>query len=219
MSSRLAAHPYPRTPGWVPRLAPLRCECSLIARALAGGATPSPTLRFPCFHPTNARSRLHAGFFSPSPCLSVSPFPSPWRRRMGIEPTGRGVSPGPTALKAAQGTSPEAPPLVRIGYACGGVKMGPEPQSRDGGSGHWARPAGCGGDRPIENEGKSPSGDGSHLGGTFIAEFPSYFLLFASYSGHSISARATRFPPSPRALLRASFAAPMSLSELSPFPG
>ncbi len=58
---------------------------------------------------------------------------------MGIEPTGRGVSPGPTALKAAQGTSPEAPPIVRIGYAIEGVK--------------------------IANEGESPSGDGSRMSG------------------------------------------------------
>ena len=96
-------------------------------------AIPPPTLRFPCRNTDNARSRLHVGWRATTSGGyqrakraqegGRAPFLISWRRRMGIEPTGRGASPGPTALKAAQGTSPEAPPIVRIGYATEGVKI------------------------------------------------------------------------------------------------
>ena len=175
-------------------------------------ATTPPALRSPYRNTDNARSRLHVGWRATTSGGyqrakraqegGRAPFLISWRRRMGIEPTGRGASPGPTALKAAQGTSPEAPPIVRIGYATEGVKIA------NGGIAVGRR-------LPHErNSISESSGSLTHSPFTF------YFLLFTTpYSGQSMSARATRFPPSPLALLRASFAAPMSLSELSPFPG
>ena len=53
-----------------------------------------PTLRFPCGKPSLAD------------CFKAAL----WRRRMGIEPTHLGISPGAPVLKTGPGTSRGAPP-------------------------------------------------------------------------------------------------------------
>jgi hypothetical protein len=100
----LAFQGRPRFPGWVPRLAPYSCERSLFARVLGTGPR-----RVPPFD-SHAQQMPAAEAFEGAR----------WRRCMGIEPTRRGVSPGATALKAAERTSALAPPrgiILRRGFS------------------------------------------------------------------------------------------------------